>query len=110
MNINLRLLYLYLFSAVGLIIVIFGSIQLVNLGLKTFVFKQADVYEVYPSPLKGEIEAISPEEQKARQARDLSRQRQRELAGAVSALAVGLPLYLYHWSVIQRESKKKPEK
>ncbi len=106
-NINLRLLYLYLFSAVGLIIIVFGSIQLVNLGLKTFVFKDADVYEIYPSPLKGEVEIISPEEQKARQTRDLSRQRQRELAGAISALAIGLPVYVYHWNTIQRENKKK---
>lgn len=109
MNINLRLLYLYLFSAVGLIIVVFGSIQLVNLGLKTFIFKEADVYEIYPGP-KGEAEVISPQEQIARQTRDLSRQRQRELAGAVSAIAIGLPLYLYHWNTIQKENKKKAEK
>jgi hypothetical protein len=106
MNINLRLLYLYLFSAVGLIIVVFGSIQLVNLGLKTFVFRQADVYEIYPGP-KGEADAISPEEQIARQRREQSRQRQRELANAISAISIGLPLYLYHWNTIQRESKKK---
>lgn len=109
MNINLRLLYLYLFSAVGLIIVVFGCIQLVNLGLKTLVFKEADVYEIYPTP-KGPGEVISEQDQKdrqARQARDLSRQRQRDLAGAVSAIAIGLPLYLYHWNTIQKENKKK---
>lgn len=106
MNINLRLLYLYLFSAVGLIIVVFGSIQLVNLGLKTFVFKEADVYEIYPTP-KGSGEVISEQDQKDRQARDLSHQRQRDLAGAVSAIAIGLPLYLYHWNTIQKENKKK---
>lgn len=112
MNINLRLLYLYLFSAVGLIIVVFGSIQLVNLGLKTFVFKEADVYEIYPYPNypKSEVEDVSPKEQKARQARELSRQRQRELTSAVSAIAIGLPLYLYHWNTIQKENKKKSEK
>lgn len=42
MKIDLRLLYLYLFSFVGLFIVVIGSIQLVNLGIKTFVFKEAD--------------------------------------------------------------------
>lgn len=106
MDINLRLLYLYLFSAVGLIIIVFGSIQMVNLGLKAFVFKDADVYEIYPGP-KGEAEVISIEEQKARQDREVSRQRQRELTGAVSAIAIGLPLYLYHWNTIQKENKKK---
>lgn len=108
MNINLRLLYLYLFSAVGLIIVVFGSIQLVNLGLKTFVFKEADVYEIYPAVTKGtDIEQISVEDQKARQDRELTRQRQRELANAISAIAIGLPIYLYHWHTIQKENKKK---
>jgi len=106
MKINLRLLYLYLFSAVGLVIIVFGSIQLVDLGLKTFVFKEADVYEIYPAP-KGEGEVISEQDQKDRQKRDLSRQRQRELAGAMSAIAIGLPLYLYHWNTIQKENKKK---
>lgn len=104
MKINLRLLYLYLFSAIGLTIVIFGSIQMVNLGLKAFVFKNADVYEIYPGP-KGEGEVVSVEEQKARQDREVSRQRQRELAGAISAIAIGLPLYFYHWNTIQKENK-----
>lgn len=108
MNINLRLLYLYLFSAVGLIIVVFGSIQLVNLGLKTFIFKEADVYEIYPSTnIKGELEVISEQEQKDRQTRELNRQRQRELANAVSAIVIGLPVYAYHWTTIQKESRKK---
>ena len=104
MKINLRLLYLYLFSAIGLIIVVFGSIQMVNLGLKAFVFKNADVYEIYPGP-KGEGEVVSLEEQKARQDREVSRQRQRELAGAISAITIGLPLYFYHWNTIQKENK-----
>ena len=101
MKINLRLLYLYLFSAIGLVIVVFGSVQMVNLGLKTFVFRNADVYEIYSTP-KGEGEIISLEEQKARQDREVSRQRQRELAGAISAIAIGLPLYVYHWKTIQK--------
>lgn len=107
MNINLRLLYLYLFSAVGLIIVVFGSIQLVNLGLKTFVFKDADVYEIYPAEVvKGEP-IINIDEQRARQARETNRQRQRELASAFAAISIGLPLYTYHWTTIQKETKKK---
>lgn len=106
MKINLRLLYLYLFSAVGLFIVIFGSIQMVNLGLKTFVFKNADVYEIYPNSPKGDTEYISLSEQKERQSREVSRQRQRDLASAISAIAIGLPLYLYHWHTIQKESQK----
>lgn len=102
MKLNLRLLYLYLFSFVGLLIVVFGSISMVNLGFKTFVFKEADVYEIYPSMVEpGKVTNI--EEEKARQLRDVSRQRQRDFAQAVSMIIVGLPLYVYHWKTIQKE-------
>jgi len=39
---NIRTLYLYLFSFVGLLILIIGSIQLIDLGLKVFIFTDAD--------------------------------------------------------------------
>ena len=103
MKINLRLLYLYLFSFVGLLIVVFGSISMVNLGLKTFVFKDADTYEIYPIVSPEGKTTNNPEEDKARQKRDQSRQRQRDFAQSVSMIIVGLPLYLYHWKTIQKE-------
>lgn len=105
MKINLRLLYLYLFSFVGLLIVVFGSISMVNLGLKAFVFKDADVYETYPVMNEKGIAVNNPEEDKARQMRDVTRQRQRELAQSISMILVGLPLYLYHWKTIQKEKE-----
>jgi hypothetical protein len=39
-----------------------------------------------------------------RQDRETARNRQRELAGALAMLAVGLPVYLYHWKTIQHGS------
>ena len=104
MKFNLRLLYLYLFSFVGLLIVVVGSIQMVNLGLKTFVFKDVDKYEIYPSyPVKGGEIVESSEIILARQEREAVRQKQRELINSVSMIVVGLPLYLYHWKLIGRE-------
>ena len=103
MKINLRLLYLYLFSFVGLFIVVIGSIQLVNLGIKTFVFKEADKYEIGPvAKIEGQVPE-SKEEQEARQSREMTRNRQRELANAIAMISVGAPLYLYHWRIIQKE-------
>ncbi len=102
---NLRLLYLYLFSFVGLLIVVFGSIQLVNLGLKAYVFKGADTYEVYPISLPDGKPMETKEELLAKQERETARQRQRELVNSVSMLVVGTPLYLYHWRLIKKESK-----
>ena len=39
--------------------------------------------------------------------RDQTRNRQREFSGSIAMIAVGLPLYLYHWRTIQKENKKK---
>ncbi len=102
---NLRLLYLYLFSFVGLLIVVIGSIQMVDLGLKLTIFKDVDSYEIYTAPkIAGEVQE-PVEIQKARQQRDIEHQRQREFITAFSMLVVGAPLYFYHWRLIKKESK-----
>ena len=115
MKLNLRLLYLYLFSFVGLIISVVGAIRIIELGLKVFVFPDADRYEYAARPLTFPEETkISTEEAKLQEERDQEirevetrRQRQREAAGALSMLFVGFPLYFYHWGVIQSEFRKK---
>ena len=99
MKVNIRLIYLYLFSFVGLLVVVIGSIRLLELGLKVVVFKGADSFE-YSAP-KMEGERIDLTEEKARQERETTRQRERELSGSIAMIAVGMPLYLYHWRTIQ---------
>lgn len=42
-----RILYLYLFSLVGLIMLTIGSVQLVDLALKTYLFPGSDIYDAY---------------------------------------------------------------
>lgn len=98
---KIRLVYLYLFAAVGLITVIIGSIRMVDLGLKVFVFKDADKFEIYPTKLPDGKPELTVEEMQDRQNRETRRNRQRELIGALSMLVVGLPVYLYHWKTIQ---------
>jgi len=105
MKFNLRLLYLYLFSFVGLIIVVIGSIQMVDLGLKTFVFKNADSYYYPITMVKDDPNYISAEEQKKQQELQTQQQREQQLVNAIAMIAVGLPLYLYHWKTIGKESK-----
>ena len=78
---------------------------MVELGLKTFVFKDADKYEIYESISKDGVVEISKEEQEARQERESRRQKQRELSGALAMIAIGAPLYLYHWRIIQKDEK-----
>lgn len=93
MKFSIKLLYLYLFSIIGLIITVVGTVQLVDLGIKVFVFRGADKYEYIGTPMyAGEKEV---------QERESVRQRQRQVSTAVSMIIVGLPLYLYHWRKIR---------
>lgn len=103
MKINIRILYLYLFSFVGLLITVIGGISAVNLGIKTTFFKDADNYEVYSYPAKDTPDMPSIEEQKRSQEVQMQRNRQRELSQSMAMILVGVPLYMYHWRLIKKE-------
>jgi hypothetical protein len=106
MNFSLRLLYLYLFSFVGLLIIVIGGIQLVDLGLKTYVFQVSD-YTVYPTPAvvdpSGKV-IQSTEEEIRQQKEEQVNQKKRQLSTALSMILIGTPLYLYHWKTIKKEN------
>ena len=106
MNI-IRKIYLYLFSLVGLVLVVSGSVQLINLGLRTFVFTQADTQVPYPQSVPAVKDSALPSDQDmARyQERQVAGQRQRDLVGALAMIIVGAPLYLYHWATVNREKQ-----
>ena len=111
MKFSIRLLYLYLFSFTGLIIAVIGTIQLVDLGMKIYIFKDADRYD-YPmiskiDPSGKEVTLTEQEktEQKAQQDRETTRNRQRQTSTALAMLLVGIPLYKYHWKLIKKEDK-----
>lgn len=110
MNINLRLLYLYLFSFVGLLIAVIGSVQIVDLGLKTFIFRNADrEYYQYAPRIAPDGTAVPVEtneqELKTEQQAMLLSNRERETANALAMILVGIPLYWYHWRLVQKEKK-----
>ncbi len=112
MKFSIRLLYLYLFAFIGLLVAVIGSIRLIELGLKVYVFGGADQYQniapVKIDPAGKEIALTDSE--KEQQKRDIDtetkRQRERELSGALAMIIVGIPLYKYHWRIIQKEGKK----
>lgn len=114
MKINIRLLYLYLFSFVGLVIIVISSIKLIDLGLKYFVFKDADRYDYYsPKPVIVESTTnpeYNYEEDMAEQKRiaelEQRRSRQRDFSNSVAMLFVGIPLYYYHWRKIAKENSQ----
>lgn len=106
MKFNLRLLYLYLFSFVGLLITVIGSISILDLTLKTYVFR-VDETSYYPEPItpEGKEPAVSREEMEARQKAESANQRKRQLSNSLAMIMVGTPLYLYHWKTIKKENK-----
>ena len=116
----IRTIYLYLFSLVGLVLIVIGSVRLVDLGLKAFIFTRADqalVYPAYPrtAPIAEEDQkALTPEEEmkfqeEQRKYEQESRRSQREhtAAGSVAMLIVGFPLFLYHWRLVQKTKTPK---
>ena len=118
MKFNIRLIYLYLFSFVGLIVFVIGCVRLVDLGLKVIVFKNADIYVSYPvTPYKDvndarskEQIALENEQQQKFQVEESKRNRQREVSSSLAMIIVGGPLYLYHWRSIQKENKNSQKK
>ena len=107
MKFSLRLLYLYLFSFVGLLITVIGSIQIVDLTLKTYVFKVSEFYSYPMMPVKDEQGLViqSVEDQQKQQETEAANQRKRNLSTSLSMILIGTPLYLYHWKTIKKENK-----
>ena len=117
----IRTIYLYLFSLVGLVLVVIGLVSLVDLGLKTYIFTTADQtiqYPQYPSPKpvtatsSDEVQQPSAEElAKYQEAQDEAQRAQqasqnaRTASNAIAMILVGAPLFLYHWKTIQKDKQ-----
>lgn len=101
-------IYVYLFSAIGLVLVVIGAVQFINLGLKVYVFTKADSYYNYPAPLTVPEKGGQPVQQTDQKAVDefqrnqLASQRQRDAANALAMIIVGAPLFLYHWTIVRK--------
>ncbi len=112
MKFSIRLLYLYLFAFIGLLIAVVGSVQLVDLGIKVYFFKGADRYDIPmvskfdPNGKETLLTEKEKEDQRKVQETETQRQRQRQASTALAMLFVGIPLYEYHWSLIKKEGKK----
>src|SRR3989304_9548239 len=94
MKFNIRLLYLYLFSFIGLLIAVIGSIQIVDLAIKVYVFKGADRYD---NPMVSKIDPAGKEviltdkekeEQKIVQETETARQRKRQVSNSLAMLLI----------------------
>lgn len=129
----IRTIYLYLFALLGLIFLVIGAIRFIDMGLKVYVFTEAEKDQRYEktmfTPCSIEIERIVEsqdnqeltEEEKIALKKWLAEyneqqeidyvkvNRHRDAATNLSFILVGLPLYLYHWHVIKKDIKERKE-
>lgn len=134
-----RTIYLYIFALLGLVLLIIGSVNFLNMGLKAFVFTQADeesriFSKQMPIPTIPKIENI---QQNMEEGKDIclsteekvsfqnwltdyntweesmsefdpvTSRRHRDASVNLSLILIGLPLYLYHWKIIKKETEEK---
>ena len=126
----IRVVYLYLFALVGLILLTIGGVQLTSLALRSYVLTEADAemrMHYAPEPpirlyerarsLAADTTLGTEERQALRSwAEEYNRMRrqqesvdpvqsrqQRDAARALSFLIIGLPLFGYHWRTIRKE-------
>lgn len=132
----IRAIYLYIFTLLGLVLIIIGSVKLIDIALKTFIFKQADEeqrisYIIPPVTIGSDIErkiednseeVVLTEEEinqinqyiayynEWKEKRDsidpVTTERQRDISNSLAMMLIGLPLYLYHWGLIKKEKSQ----
>jgi len=132
-----RTIYLYLFALLGLVLMTIGGVRFIDMGLKAFIFTKAEeeqrLYNKQP-PMPIQIERIekiattqdttdltddekatirqwlndykSWQEQQSKFDYIISK-RHKDASFNLALIIVGLPLYLYHWGIIKRETKRK---
>jgi hypothetical protein len=109
-------IYFYAVSLIALMMMVFSVADLVNLGLKTWVFTKADDANYYIQPCV--VPALPPgtdapnvdymkncEDNNRQQKENYEAQKQRDAVRDLAFLVVGLPLFAYHWKTIRSESR-----
>ena len=137
-----RTIYLYIFALLGLVLLIIGGVNFVNMGLKAFIFTQAEeeeriLYKQMYDPFSvskveeigkeidaGEEVTLSKEEktdiknwladynnwkESISKIDPIIVRRHRDASLNLSLILIGLPLYLYHWRIIKRETRDQEE-
>lgn len=116
----IKTVYFYTVSLIALMMVAFSTADLVNLGLKTWIFPKADLNEYREPPCavmimkdpglqetdeqyQNRIQMCEQGRMDETEARAI--RKQRDAVRDLSFLAVGIPLFLYHWLTIRKEQK-----
>ena len=129
----IRTIYLYVFALVGLILVIIAGVRFLDMGLKYFIFTEAEqeqrIAELRPpssyslekvEEIKNNEELTDEQrkainqwvedyrnwEEKSKEVNPVTSRRHREASNNLAMILIGLPLYLYHWNLIKKETKE----
>ncbi len=132
----IRTIYLYLFTIIGLALLTIGAVRFVDMGLRAFIFTEADEEQrsaYLQPPLYFPVENIEKltgnetlSDQEKAQIRQLlqdykawqenrakidpvTARRHRDASINLALILIGLPLYIYHWRIIGKEIKNNRE-
>ena len=108
----IKRIYLYAVSLIALAIIVISAIILVDMALKTYVFKNANFNLPYPGacPVSAKgPDVVDPncntetEAQINYQKESDQASNEREVAQAIAMLLVSIPVFWYHWNLTRKE-------
>lgn len=119
-----RFIYLYIITAVTFIVFIIGAVTIVDVVLKEFVFDIEGDYPARPEMVCERYLQVPGEEEpneeayekcielqkqikEEREKKLLSNSAARKLSIGIAQVAVGFPLWIFHWRVIERDRKER---
>lgn len=123
----IRFIYLYLITAITFIVFIIGAVNIVDMGLKVFVFDVDEDYYERPVVMCDRF-MYSPEGEKndnegyqdclkrqkeldeERKSRFISESSARRLSIGIAQVVVALPLWIFHWRIIERDRKERKKR
>lgn len=116
----IKTIYFYLVSLIALLMVVFSTADLINLGLKTWVFPKTNnnyygptCALMVPTPIEkgatqttATVDYVKQCEVDRKNQEDMAIiQNQRDAVRDISMIVVGIPLFLYHWITIRRDKE-----
>lgn len=110
----IKTLYFAAVSIIALFMSVFAAVDLINVGLRTWIFTKADLneYPVTPCALQYPIYPQTPPEEVQNQIKTCEQSRiteeeanairkQKDAVRDLSLLVVGLPLFFSHWRILR---------
>jgi hypothetical protein len=95
-RVDWRSLYLYAVCLITLLVVLFGTVALIN-SIMNAVFPDPVYIDVYAKPENAPSAALLAQQEEANQIRAI-----KSIFTSFSTVAIALPLYLYHWRWVRK--------